>query len=318
MKIISSAQIATNIQKDLETVFPEAYFSFYNNMAEAEDELRTAEILITYGEDLEEKHIQTANKLKWVMVISAGLEQLPFDALKKKGILVTNCRGIHAKPMAEYTIGMMLQVARKTKTLIEQEQAHDWNRSVPMIELNGKTISILGVGAIGQEIARLAKAFNMNVLGMNSSGQEVENVDQVVSNERVEEILTVADFVVNVLPATEETKEIMNEQRFRKMKRSATFINIGRGYTVDENALIKIMTEGAIEHAVLDVFWQEPLANESPFWDMNNVTVTPHLSGISSSYQPRAFQIFRENLKKYINQEKHENFINRINLNKGY
>ncbi|GAF67171.1 3-phosphoglycerate dehydrogenase [Bacillus sp. TS-2] len=318
MKIISSAKLKDELKKELMREFEGIQFLFFDSIEEAYTELKSAEILITYGEDLEENHIKSAKSLKWIMVISAGLEKMPFEAIEDQGILVTNCRGIHAKPMAEYTIHSILQTARKTKTLINNESKQVWDRSVPMMEISQKTLLILGVGAIGQEIARLAKAFEMTVYGFNSTGHSVHNVDLTVKEDGLDEVLSKADFVINVLPATAKTLNFMNKERFRQMKDSAVFINIGRGQTVDEEALMKALNENLISHAVLDVFKEEPLPVEHPLWGMEKVTITPHLSGISSFYQPRAIQIFKQNMIKYLNKEPHENYINRIQLSKGY
>ncbi|KMK74926.1 D-2-hydroxyacid dehydrogenase [Alkalihalobacillus pseudalcaliphilus] len=318
MIIIYSAKINQAIQTDLVQSFKEASFYFFSNIEEAEQLLPEAEILITYGEDLQEKQIQSAKQLKWIMVISAGLDQMPFQAIKERGILVTNCRGIHAKPMAEYTIGMMLQVARQSKQLIKNEEQHLWDRTVPMLELNEKCLVILGTGAIGQEIARLAQAFQMQVYGLNTSGKSVSHFDRCVPLSNVAAILSEADYVVNVLPLTEQTNNLLNKDMFLNMKKESVFINIGRGGTVNESDLLTILQQGLIKHAVLDVVSQEPLPPEHELWEMENVTVTPHLSGISSFYQPRAFEIFKQNLEKYLEEDTNESFLNRIDLDQGY
>lgn len=316
MNVVSSARIQDALQKELVIQFPQVFFSFFKNMKEVGSAIEKAEVLITYGEDLTPALIEQARALKWIMVISAGLDQMPFTAIKSRNILVTNCKGIHAKPMAEYTIGMMLQVARESKRLAENQEKHVWDRTVPMMELNGKTVGILGIGAIGKEIARLAKAFQMKTLGMNTSGTEAEYVDQIFTPDKVTELLQHSDFIVNVLPATKETESFINDERINSFKKGSIFINIGRGSTVDERALISGLANNHVAHAVLDVFQHEPLPAESVFWEMDKVTVTPHLSGISSLYQPRAIEIVVENMKRYL--EGNVELYNRINLDKGY
>ena len=316
MKVVSSARIQDSLQRSLLSQFPQVSFSFFNNMDEVGSALEDAEVLITYGEDLTPDLIKQAKVLKWIMVISAGLDKMPFREIKEKGIVVTNCKGIHAKPMAEYTIGMMLQVARKAKELAANQEQHIWDRRVPMMELNGKTIGILGIGAIGQEIARLAKAFQMKTLGMNTSGKEVEYVDKVYTFAEVADLLQQSDFIVNVLPSTNKTENFINEERISFFKKDSIFINIGRGSTVDEQALISGLETNHINHAVLDVFQEEPLPADSIFWDMDHVTVSPHLSGISSLYQLRAIEIVIENMKRYL--DSNVELYNRIDLDKGY
>ncbi len=268
-------------------------------MDEAKQDIGRADIFITFGEDLTAELISEAVRLRWIMVLSAGIDRLPFAAIKERGILVTNARGIHKVPMAEYAISMLLQVVRQQKQLMKNEAEQTWDRSVRMQELTEKTLVIAGTGAIGQEVARLAKAFRMTVYGISRSGKAVENVDQNVTHDELERVLPEADAVVSVLPSTPETKEFFTFDEFRVMPNRAIFLNMGRGDAVRENDLIKALREKEIAHAVLDVFEEEPLPEGHPFWQMDNVTVTPHISGISPHYQRRALAIFEENLEMF-------------------
>lgn len=316
MKIVSSARLKTTIKNKLMKNYPDLNFHFFKDMEEAAEDVFDTDVLITYGEDVTNEMIMKSKNLKWIMVISAGLDQMPFQAIKEKGILVTNAKGIHKIPMAEYTIAMMLQVARQTKRLIKNEQEHIWDRRVPMTELNGKTIGVLGAGAIGTQIAKYAHVFNMETIGFNRSGKQVDEFDKIVTLENINELLNESDFVVSVLPSTSETDGLLNKEVFEQMKEEAIFINIGRGKSVVEADLMAALEEGKLAHAVLDVFAKEPLSETSLFWDMENVTVTPHLSGISAQYQPRAIAVFEDNLNTFIKGGK--DFINLIDLDKGY
>jgi phosphoglycerate dehydrogenase-like enzyme len=316
MKIVVSTKLKSYLKEKLITNYPELQFYFYKNIAEATDDLLDADVFITYGEDLTEEIIMKAKKLKWIMVFSAGVEKLPFRAIKQKGILVTNAKGIHKIPMAEYTIAMILQVARQAKHLISNEQKHVWARSVPMTELSGKTLGVLGAGAIGTQIAKYAQVFNMKTIGLNRSGRSVEAFDEMVTVNELGFLLEKSDFIVSVLPSTPKTDRMINREVFQQMKASAVFINIGRGQNVVEADLVAALEEGEIGHAVLDVFEKEPLPADHPFWEMENVTVTPHLSGISNEYLPRAIEIFENNLKEFLSGK--NEFINVIDLNQGY
>ncbi|MBN3552770.1 D-2-hydroxyacid dehydrogenase [Fictibacillus nanhaiensis] len=315
--ILSSARLRDDIKDGLKNKFPNEDFHFYNNMKEAKAYLDQAEILVSYGEDLTDELVAEAKDLKWIMVISAGLDKMPFKALKEKDILITNARGIHKTPMAEYTISMMLQVSRKANILLENQKQHIWDRKVPMTEISGKTLGILGTGAIGCEIARLSKAFNMKTIGFNRSGHPAENCDVIVDKEGISTLYEESDFIVNVLPSTPQTYQFVGKNAFSLMKSNAVFINIGRGKTVDEEELIQVLQDVKIGHAVLDVFEKEPLREESPLWDLQNVTVTPHLSGISPQYQERAIEIFCDNLTSY-RKNKHKEMINIIPYDRGY
>ncbi|MDG5786281.1 D-2-hydroxyacid dehydrogenase [Evansella sp. AB-P1] len=316
MKVVSSAKIRRDIRERLVTNYPELSFSFYTNIEAAEKELLDADILITYGEDVTSKHIEKCVRLKWIMVISAGIDQLPFEAIKKRSILVTNVSGIHKIPMAEYTIAMMLQIAREAKSFIKNEQNKRWERKIKMTELHGKTVGILGAGSIGQEIARLSKAFGMKTIGLNRSGREVQNFDDIVTYKGLESLLKQSDFIVGVLPKTKETDDLLAMNEFKLMKKEAILINIGRGNVIKDEDLIEALNNGELAHAALDVFDEEPLPENHPYWEMESVTVTPHISGISPEYQPRAIDIFELNLKEFLLGQ--ENYINKIDLNKGY
>lgn len=316
MKIVSSIFPNEKIQENIKKEFPEITFEFYKGMKEAEEAFYGCDIFLTYGDDLTEQHIQKNNQLKWIMLMSAGLEKMPLKAIEEKGIIVTNARGIHKIPMAEFTIGLMLQWVKQTKALLENEQRQLWDRKLQMEELCEKTVLILGVGAIGGEIARLAKAFRMRTIGVNRSGKATEYVDELFCMDQLMTALPKADFIVSILPSTTETKQLLTKDHFTTMKNTAVFINIGRGDLVDEHVLQQALENNEIRHAFLDVFEKEPLEKSHPFWNMKNVTVTPHLSSVGKKYLPRSFAIFKHNLNTYLN--KNNDYINLIDLQKGY
>ncbi|MCF6412014.1 D-2-hydroxyacid dehydrogenase [Pseudalkalibacillus salsuginis] len=316
MFILSSGKVRYSIQDDVKEKYPDIRFQFCQNIKEAKEYIEDAEILLTYGEDLTAEIINKAHRLKWIHVMSAGLEKMPFEAIRAQDILVTNARGIHKIPMAEYTIGMMLQVIREFPKIKENQKNKVWDRKLQVSELYGKVIGVLGAGAIGSEIARLAKAFNMHTKGLNRSGRPVEHFDEMVTFDRLDDLLQKADFVVSVLPKTEETSAILKKGHFEKMQEHAVFINIGRGTTVDQKGLIEALQENQIAHAVLDVMEKEPLPEDSVLWGMENVTITPHLSGITPLYQRRAIDQFEENLKVYRTGE--GDYLNKIDLTRGY
>jgi phosphoglycerate dehydrogenase-like enzyme len=316
MRIVSSVFPKEIIQEEIKSEFPEIKFEFYKGMKDAEKAFYECEVFLTYGDDLTVNHIQKNNHLKWIMQMSAGLEKLPLKAIEEKGIMITNARGIHKIPMAEYTLGTMLQWVKQTRALLENEQEENWDRKIRMEELFEKTVLILGVGAIGGEIARLAKAFRMKTIGVNRSGKGVGNIDELYLTEQMMDALPKADFIVSILPSTPETKHLLTKDHFVAMKNTAVFINIGRGDLVDESLLLHALEKNEIAHAFLDVFEKEPLVKDHPFWKMKNVTVTPHLSSVTQNYLPRALEIFKHNLNTYLN--KTGDYMNVIDLKKGY
>lgn len=316
MTILFSAKISDKHQKALLANYPKQSFIFTESMQEAEPYLGQASIFVTYGEDLKADHLAKATNLKWIMVLSAGVERLPFKQIADRKILVTNSRGIHKIQMAEYTISMLLQVYRQEKHFIESEKQIKWDKSVRPNEISGQTLLVLGTGAIGQEIARISKAFHIKTVGISRSGRAVEYFDEVHTMDNLNNQLLEADFLVSVLPSTEETRYLLKADHFKRMKDSAVFVNIGRGDLVDSNVLLNAVQEKEIAHAVLDVFEQEPLPADSPFWKEPNITVTPHISGSSPNYMSRALAIFQDNLDKFQNGE--TDFQNTVDPIRGY
>ena len=314
--ILFSAKVSQKHQDALKDKYPNKPFLFCNNMNVAKVYLPEVEILVTYGEDLHEELIEKAVKLKWIMVLSAGMEKMPFKVIEERGIYVTNARGIHKTPMAEYAISMLLQVLRETKTLLNNQQGRIWDRSVRMQELKGKTMLILGTGAIGQEVARLAQAFGVTTVGVSRSGKPISHFAENHQTKDLESLLPLADLVVSVLPSTKETEGLFKYEYFKQLPNHSIFLNMGRGDLVKSADLLMAIQEGEIAHAVLDVFEEEPLPEDHFFWKEENITITPHLSGMSKHYVKRALGIFEENMQIYHSGK--DNFINKINVSRGY
>ncbi|WP_188456803.1 D-2-hydroxyacid dehydrogenase [Virgibacillus oceani] len=316
MSILFTAKLSSKHQTSLTQRFPELSFIFCNTMDEAKRHLSTCEIVVSYGSDFTEDIINQASNLKWIMVLSAGLDQMPFEAIKRRDIVVTNSRGIHKVPMSEYAIFMLLQVYRNGKQLIEKETSSHWDEAVRIQEITGKTMLVVGAGAIGQEVARLAKAFRMKTIGVSRSGRSIEHFDENYTTNQLEDMLPEADFVVSVLPSTRETVAFYAFKHFELMPDHAVFLNMGRGNAVKGEDLLKAVRQGEIAHAILDVFEEEPLPKESPLWQEENITVTPHLSGKSRHYVTRALEIFENNLHTYMNGKM--DLINKIDVTRGY
>lgn len=314
MNIVFTFRPPRNIQADLQKKFPNETFSFYKEITEARP-LKEAEIIVTFGSDLTKEHIDESESLKWIMVASAGIEEMPLQAIKERDILVTNARGIHKIPMAEFTIGFMLNHVKRFAELHKLEQTETWNKQLPLEELYGKEITVLGTGAIGQEIARLAKAFHMTTTGVNKNGHAAEGFDRVFSIDTLASAVRGADFVVSVLPSTLETVNVLQAEHFEAMKNTAAFINVGRGDLVSELVLLSAINDEEIAHAYLDVFPEEPLSEGHPFWRHPGITVTPHISSVTERYIPRAIEIFEHNLHCFIDGGEYANVID---VTKGY
>lgn len=314
MEVVFSFFPPADLREQLINEFPDCHFQFYRKISEAE--WKNAEVIVTYGEDLSEKIIHSSPRLRWIMVCSAGLEKLPFQAIKEKNILVTNAKGIHKIPMAEFTLGLMLQHAKRYPELADFEKQRVWNKKLPLQELAEKEVLVLGTGAIGSEIGRLSKAFRMKTSGVNRSGKPVDYFDRIYTFQDWNIALGMADFIVSVLPSTPETRYLLRENHFQTMKDTAVFINIGRGDLVEDKVLLNAAKQNQVAHIYLDVFEKEPLPPEHEFWTLNNITVTPHISAMSKNYLPRAFEILKHNLSTYITGRK--DFWNVVDLDRGY
>ncbi|MGM0845478.1 MAG: D-2-hydroxyacid dehydrogenase [Bacillota bacterium] len=316
MKVLFTFDPPQEFKKDLETEYTACDFEFFTEIQQASDSLSEAEVIVTFGEDMTDEHIRKAGKLRWIMVVSAGLELMPLKLISEKGILVTNVKGIHAIPMAEFTLGCMLQNAKQFPRIRENVSHGLWEREVPSSELSGSTLLIMGAGAIGSEIARLGKAFRMKVLGVNTSGSKKAFFDEMYQIKDLKNILGTADYVVSVLPSTIETRYLLQKEHFQCMKESSVFINIGRGDLFQSSVLINALENNLLSHAYLDVFEREPLETDHPLWKMDKVTITPHLSSRTEQYLPRSFEIFKKNLTTYMNNG--NNYINKIQVERGY
>lgn len=299
MKIVFTAKISERHQEVLRRQFDQVSFSFFASKEEAGVELESADVLVTYGEDLTEEHLKQYKNLKWIQVLTAGVDKMPLPYLVQSSILLTNVKGIHKVPMAEYAFAAMLQVARNLNEAFQKQQKKKWDSRLRVDELYDKTLGIIGVGAIGEEIARRAHVFGMKVVGVTRSGRENAYCEKMFTPNQLNQFLPLCDYVVVIVPSTKETLKLIGQKELDCMKSSAVLINIARGSVIDEEALVTHLKEGKIKGAVLDVFAEEPLSENSPLWELNNCIITPHVSGRSSRYMERALGVFRENLEQY-------------------
>lgn len=262
--------------------------------------VQDAEIIIGWRRMFEETALGPETKLRWVQSWSAGVDALPLDRMAERGIHLTTTSGIHAYPISETILAMMLSYTRNLHIYARSQAAGRWDRTDPLLEMHGKTAGIIGFGAIGEETARLCRAFGMRVLGLRMSGRPSPHADEMYDASGLDQLLAESDYVIVTLPLTRETRRMFGREQFAKMKNTAMFINIGRGGLVDEQALIDALRDGEIAGAGLDVFEVEPLPEESPLWKMENVIITPHTAGGSSMYNERALEITLRNLHSYL------------------
>ncbi|MBN1161571.1 MAG: D-2-hydroxyacid dehydrogenase, partial [Dehalococcoidales bacterium] len=249
------------------------------------------------------KNITTrAPKLKWMQAVSAGVDRHQGTEIWRSDVIMTGVSGIHATPIGEYVLGFMLMLVKNTPLGFKMKQTRSWQRYM-VRTLRGKTAGIIGLGHIGREVARLAKAFGMRVIATRRSVKKAGRaryVDLLLPRDRLKELLKASDYVALTLPLTPETRHIIGEAELKAMKPSAYIINIGRGGLIDQEALIKALDAKQIAGAGLDVVTPEPLPGESRLWDFENVILSPHVSGGMEDYMLHATELFCDNLKRYL------------------
>ncbi|HET7616671.1 MAG TPA: D-2-hydroxyacid dehydrogenase [Bacillales bacterium] len=277
--------------------------------------LRDTEIWITYGFDVTAENLDRMPDLKWIQVFQSGVEHIPFEELEKRDIKLTNVKGIHGVPMAEHVMSIVLYVTRDIPRFIRDQKQHVWNRNELVGEVNGKTMAIFGAGTIGTEVAKKAKSFDMRVIGVNTSGDRHEPFDEMATLADKKRVLAESDFVVLLLPVTDETYHCISTEELKAMKRDSYLINVGRGALVDTDALIDGLSRKTIKGAALDVFEEDPLPKDHPLWDMENVFITPHLSAKTVRYLDRCIEKFKVNLRSYQNGER---MTYQVDVEKGY
>jgi phosphoglycerate dehydrogenase-like enzyme len=245
-----------------------------------------------------------ARNLRWFQQWAAGADWLlDYPEAVELDFVLTSVSGMHTAQMSEHVFAFLLTFAREFHLAMRLQERHEWipqNQHERLFELTGKTMALVGVGAIGARTAQIATAFGMRVLGVRRNPEvSVPGVEAMFGPDQLLDLLPQADFVVLIVPLTRETRGMIGERELRAMKSTAYIINVGRGGIVDERTLIQALQEGRIAGAGLDVFETEPLPEDSPLWAMDNVIITSHYAGITPHYDERAMEIFLDNLRRY-------------------
>jgi phosphoglycerate dehydrogenase-like enzyme len=313
-KVLLTFTVKEYLMERLRVEFPQVDFTV--STSKDRNALEKAEIIMTYGEDITKETLEQAVALKWLMVASAGLEKMPLREIGERNILITNVKGIHKIPMSESVMAHLLAIKRALPWVYSQQRKNEWSRRSGSSELFGSSALIIGAGAIGSEIGRLLQAFGVKTIGCNRTGNQAPYMDEMITFDQLNDTLPTMNIIISVLPSTQETRGLLTYNHFVLMKEDAIFMNFGRGDLIKEDQLIKAMSERQISFCVLDVFENEPLGEEHPFWEMDGVIVSPHVSSHSSEYVPRAIEIFMQNLQEWIKEG--TDFQNVIDVEKGY
>lgn len=246
--------------------------------------------------------------LRWIQSVSAGTDQFPLGELAANGTVLTSARGIHEPQVSEHAIGLLLSMTRGIATSVRQQQSGDW-KWTRAVELQGMTLGVLGLGVIGEGVARRAAAFGMTVIGTkaNPSGYRGAAVE-VYPPERTKEVFVRADAVIITLPGGEGTRHLVGRDELEAL-RGGWLVNVGRGAVIDEAALIAAMQDGVLAGAALDVFAIEPLPADSPLWTLPGVVISPHMAGSSPKYGERLAALFARNLAAFDGTGEWENRV---------
>jgi phosphoglycerate dehydrogenase-like enzyme len=277
--------------------------------------LAEAEVMLDVDQPSASDIVQLAPRLRWIQSSSSGVgDWIRRLNLVETPIVVTNAAGMHARPLAEYVVFAMLYFARRWPRMAAEQRAHHWERCA-IDTLEGKTLGLIGLGNVGQMVARLARPFGVRVIGIRRSNTAVDGVDQVYPATELTHVLRQSDYVVLSVPSSAETVGMIGGAQLAELKPDAILINIARGALVDEPALIDALRGGRLGGAALDVVSREPLSADSPLWDLPNVLVTPHSMSTATTENEWLTDLFCDNLRRYLKGEPLRNQVDKI---RGY
>jgi len=299
MNVLILDQHAEIYRDRLKADFPALEIVTANGLSELPADLSDIDVLISFAIELTDDFYKRAPRLKWIQCLATGVDQVLRCPSLRPETLLTSGRGAHGAPMRETVVYLMMAVSRDVKDLVEEQKAHVWNRRFYSL-FTGKTAVVVGVGVVGTAIGQLLKAFGMHVIGVTRTTRAVEGFDDMMPTDRLREAAGRADFLINVLPANADNVLLFDRAVFAAMKPSAYYISAGRGQTVDEPALIAALRERRIAGAGLDVFQTEPLPADSPFWDLPNVFITPHLGGYTIEYEDLIMPLIADNMRRFL------------------
>jgi phosphoglycerate dehydrogenase-like enzyme len=287
----------------LRAEFPQVEVVYSAKKRDDDDALRNADVMIGWALPPEQLH--AAKSLRWIYSITAAVDQFLYPKLISSEIALTNAGSVHGPVVAEHAIAMLLALAKRLPSAVRYQERRKWameaiwSESPRPREVRGATLVVVGLGSIGAEIASMAGAMKMHVIGVREH-PERGGAQEVVGVDALDSVLARADFVVLAAPLTERTRHLIDAQRLQLFKPSAFLINVSRGALVDEAALVKALRGRKIAGAALDVFEQEPLSRWSPLWKMPQVLITPHTAFLTENVWRRHFKVFAANLKRFI------------------
>lgn len=294
------------VPERLQKEFPEFRVVHLSDYKSLDEHIPDTEVLITWS--VRPEQIKSARKLRWIHSPAAAVHQLMYPELIESDVVVTNAREVHGPVVAEHVIAQILALAKKIPYAVRFQQKRTWAQEalwneLPRVrEISGATLGLVGVGSIGREVAKRASALGMHVIAVREHPEKgrPDGVECVFGLGQLDDLLEQSDYVALAAPVTPSTTSLMNAERLRKMKTDACLINVGRGPLVDDAALADALREHRIGGAALDVFPKEPLAANSPLWDLDNLLITPHTAALTEKLWSRHYDLIQENLRRYL------------------
>ncbi|MGA7295684.1 MAG: D-2-hydroxyacid dehydrogenase [Terriglobales bacterium] len=300
--------------------FPEIDVVHLPDYKRVDAEIVDAGIVISWS--IRPEQIAAAKRLRWIHSPAAAVHQLMFPELINSEILLTNAREVHGPVVAEHVIALIFALAKKIPGSVRLQEKHIWGQQIlwdelPRVrEVAGATLGMVGLGSIGQPVVKSAKALKMRVIAVREHPEKgSEGADAVFGPGEIDEVFRRSDYIVLAAPVTASTKAIANAERLALMKSDACLINVGRGPLIDELSLAAALREKKIGGAALDVFPKEPLAADSPLWDVPNLLITPHTAALTEKLWERHYALFSENLRRYLKGEALQSVVDK---RKGY
>jgi phosphoglycerate dehydrogenase-like enzyme len=302
MHIAAGRSFVGQVDHRARILVPDLHWVVINADGSSAEPADSCELLVLAGESYTARFVETVLKIpavRWAHTEDAGTDGLFYDTMRQRGVAVTHSPGTNAIEVAEFAFGQVLWSAKRFGAFHDNQRAHRW-QLLGLESLSDKTILVVGLGAIGQEVTKFAKAFGMHVLGIRQSPTTIANVDQQGTLAELSLLLPNADFVVLAVPLTDQTRELIGARELACMKPTATLINVARGAVVNVQALKEALQAGTIRQAYLDVLPTEPWPANDDLWDVPNLFLTPHNAWSSPMYLPRVADLWLENLQRYV------------------
>lgn len=304
----------------LRTEFPQTEVIHSANKSTDEDALRGADVMIGWALSLEK--LRAENSLRWIYSITAAVDQFLYPEMRNGQIAITNAGHVHGPIVAEHAMAMLLALAKKLPAAVRYQERRKWameaiwNEQPRPRAVRGATVTVVGLGSIGAEVASMAAALKMHVIGVREHPERGRaGAHEVVGYDALDPAIGRADFVVLAAPLTPRTRHLIDARRLKLFKKTAFLVNVSRGALVDEKALVAALRDGEISGAALDVFEEEPLSRWSRLWKMPQVLITPHTAFLSETVWQRHYEVFSANLRRYLAGQPLEDVVDKT---RGY